>query len=111
MAQSSIFVTAAPDGLIGTPSEKLPPPDQIPKEQLTQLQSEIVKEDWNRYYVVEDKLTVKLRLLVTEVFKTPYYAADGDPYYIILNDVIGEALKEEEKGSKPKVSDKSAPSS
>ena len=109
IAQTTIFVTAAPDGLTGTPSEKLPPPDQIPKEQLTQLQSEIVKEDWNKYYVVEDKLTLKLRLLVTDVFKSPYYAADGDPYYIIINDVIGEVFKEEEKGSQSKVTDKSKP--
>ena len=100
IAQQSIFATAAPDELMGTPSEKLPAPDQIPKEELTRLDSEIVKEDWNRYYVVEDKVTLRLRLLVTDVYKSSYFAADGEPYYIIISDTIGEALKEEEKGAK-----------
>ncbi len=82
LGSQNIFVTWAPESLKGKPSRSIPPFNTIPDKEKREVQFEILHEDWN-HYTLKTGQDVKIRLIVSHIFRTKYFANDGDPYYIV----------------------------
>ena len=95
MAGQTVLATYAPPSLLGKPSETLPSAKDISDEQKKRMDFKIVKEDWNIYRLPERKVTFKVRMIVSEVYRIPgYFGPDGDPYYIVESAVVVEMTKD-----------------
>lgn len=84
----NIFVVFAPNDRLGPPSTPLPP-DKIPPEKM--IPQEIINsnEVWNTYKIVRSGERIRIKLVVTDIFRVKdEYDQLGEPYYIIRSGVI-----------------------
>lgn len=86
-----IFVTFAPKEIRGEPTNPPPTPAQIRDAQKIDLSFTVKEEPWNEYKLVDGTI-IRIRLVVTGVLRTPFYAADGDPLYIVSHDASGRMI-------------------
>jgi hypothetical protein len=86
-----IFVTFAPKELRGEPTNPPPTPAQIHEAQKIDLKFTAKEEPWNEYQL-RDGMTIRTRIVVTGVLKTPFFVSDGDPLYIVSHDTGGRMI-------------------
>ena len=95
VAPHQIWITHSPQGLRGEPSPTLPSPADIPDDEKRFVEVETTKESWNVYRLTEDKVDLRLRTVVSRVYRVPgVFAMDGEPYYIVESAGLSEFLKE-----------------
>src|SRR5438105_4384705 len=51
VGSTPIWVTYSPPGMLGKPSDWIPPIGEIKEEEKKNMEVEIVKEDWNTYRI------------------------------------------------------------
>ncbi len=95
IAPHQIWITHSPPALRGKPSPKLPAPAEIPNDQKKMVEVETRKENWSVYRLPVDNVDLRLRFVVTRVYRIPnVFAMDGEPYYIVESAGLSETLKE-----------------
>ncbi|SRR6266571_6753997 len=95
LAPHQIWITHSPSALRGEPSPKLPSPADIPDDQKKIVEVETRKENWSAYHLPTDNVDLRLRFVVTRVYRVPtVFAMDGEPYYIVESAGLSETLKE-----------------
>ncbi|MDI9609868.1 MAG: hypothetical protein QXU31_08405 [Archaeoglobaceae archaeon] len=86
----NVVVAKAPDELKGTPSEFVPPIQEIAKKRrptAVKIRA-IVGDDWNEYEL-EDGSRIKIKTIVTKVLRLDgFYDAYGNPVYIIQSQMV-----------------------
>lgn len=88
---SPIFVTFAPKEMRGEPTNPPPTPEQIRDAQKIDVPFTVKEESWNEYKLIDGTI-IRIRLMVTGVLRTPFYAADGDPLYAVSHDTSGRMI-------------------
>jgi hypothetical protein len=84
----NIFVTFAPKEERGLPSTP-PPAGQIPKEKLIPVEVVSSNEVWNVYRILNTGDRVKVKLVVTDVFRVKgQFDQNGEPYYIVTSGLM-----------------------
>ncbi len=77
-------MTHSPESLRDKPSEHLPPINEIPEHLKKEMKVEMIKEDWNSYRITEDKVELRLRQIISHVFKVKgLFSSDGEPYFVV----------------------------
>ena len=79
----------APPELQGPPTN--PPPDQsmLAKADLVDLDFERTEEPWNEYEFADGTIA-RIRLVLSKIRRTPFYGLEGDPLYLVTNDIGSE---------------------
>lgn len=81
-----IFVTLAPRELAGAPTVPSPTQEQMSKAEFVDLEFERISEPWNEYKL-RDGTIVMVKVLASNVRRTPFFVMDGDPLYFVSHDV------------------------
>jgi hypothetical protein len=84
----NIFVTFAPKEQRGPPSTP-PATGQIPKDNLIPVEVVSSNEVWNNYKILKTGDRVKVKLVVTDVFRVKnQFDQTGEPYYIVTSGLM-----------------------
>jgi hypothetical protein len=87
--QNIIVVFNAPEKLRGPPNPRPPSVKEaakLKKEEVSIVNSE---EEWNYYRISKSPGGVKLKMVVTDIFRVvDVYDQDGDPYYIVSSQAV-----------------------
>lgn len=70
----------------GKPSKLIPPPKEIPKESIQEMEPLTNSEPWNTYEVIKNGTIIKIKLVVHKISKVKdVYDGFGEPYHIVNN--------------------------
>jgi hypothetical protein len=84
--QEPVYVTFAPRNMKGKPTIPFPMPEEITARATEPLRFEAIDEPWVEYELTDGTI-LRMRLSITNIFKTPLFAIDGDPYYWIHRNI------------------------
>jgi len=81
--QNNFQVFAQPHNK-GKPTMPLPPINKIPREKTEEMEILSSNEPWNVYDVLKNGMVVRIKLVVSEVFKVKdVYDQFGEPYLVV----------------------------
>lgn len=70
----------------GKPTIPLPSANQIPDQQKEEVDILTSNEPWNVYEIIKNGALVRIKLIVSEIYKVKdVYDQFGEPYYIVKN--------------------------
>jgi hypothetical protein len=102
VAPHQIWITHSPANLRGDPTPRLPSPVDIANDQKIPLEVETRREDWSAYHLPGDKVDLRLRFVISRVFKVRgLFAADREPYFLVESAGLTEFLKDGEPVGMP----------
>lgn len=81
---NQVFTVIAPPHMRG-PASTPPPPDKVSADQMYPVRVLTYNEPWNVYRVVKTGDIIKLKMVVSEVYRVrDIYDQNGEPYYIVI---------------------------
>src|SRR2546422_1110902 len=102
VAPHQIWITHSPPKLRGEPSPRLPSPPDVPNNQRIEVEVETRREDWSAYRLPVDKGDLRLRYVISRVYRVPnLFAMDREPFYIVESAGLSEILKDGEPTGSP----------
>ncbi len=92
-AIQNIIVIFAPTRLRGSPTPNQPSVEAARKMKQEEIGVVDSKEEWNLYRLPDNKGGLKMKMVVSSIFRVVgVFNADGDPYYIVNSSaVVGPA--------------------
>lgn len=92
------FEVFAPKDQLSGPTGHIPPSHSIPDDKKSEVDPILLSEPWNSYEIVKNGTVIKIKLVVSEIFKVDgIYDQFGQPYYILKHGPVFDAKPNSDK--------------